>query len=85
MWPDCSSPKRLPAPRDAEIDLRRPVGALGLAGLPARGFHRLLEELLVEFYADLADVARLLLAQEVAGAADVEVVAGELEASAERI
>ena len=58
---------------------------LGLARLPARRFHRLLEELLVELDADLADMAGLLLAQKVAGAADVEVVAGELEARAQRV
>jgi hypothetical protein len=42
-----------------------------------------LEHLLVELDADFADMARLLLAQQIAGAADVEVVAGELEAGAE--
>jgi hypothetical protein len=47
--------------------------------------HRLLEHLLVELEADLLDMAGLFLAEQVAGAADVEVVAGELEAGAERI
>ena len=65
--------------------LRRPVGAFGLARPPARRCHRLLQELLVELDADLADMAGLLLAQKVAGAADVEVVAGELEARAQRV
>ena len=51
----------------------------------ARRRDRLLEQLLVELDADLADVARLLLAQQIAGAADVEVVAGELEAGAQRV
>ena len=46
---------------------------------------RLLQHRLVELEADLADVAGLLLAQEVAGAADVEVVAGEREAGAQRV
>jgi hypothetical protein len=36
--------------------------------------HRLLEHLLVEFVTDLLDVARLLLPEQVAGTADVEVV-----------
>ena len=47
--------------------------------------HRLLQHLLVELVADLPDVAGLLLAEQIAGAADVEVVAGELEAGAERV
>ncbi len=47
--------------------------------------HRFLEELLVELDADLADMAGLFFAQQIAGAADVEVVAGELEARAQRV
>ena len=59
----------------AEPDLRAPL-VLRLGRVAAlQGGHRLLEHGLVELEADLADVARLLLAQEVAGAADVEVVA----------
>ena len=46
---------------------------------------RLLQHLLVELVADLLDVAGLLVAEQVAGAADVEVVRGELEAGAERV
>ena len=42
--------------------------------------HGLFQHVVVELEADLADLARLLVAQEVAGTADVEVVAGELEA-----
>ena len=49
------------------------------------GRDRLLQHLLVELVADLLDVAGLLLAEEVAGAADVEVVRGELEARAQRV
>ena len=45
---------------------------------------RLLQHLLVELEADLADLARLLLAEQVAGAADVEIVAGQREAGAQR-
>ena len=59
------------------------ASSLRLAGLQ-RG-DRLLQHLLVELVADLLDVAGLLLAEEVAGAADVEVVARELEAGAERV
>ena len=46
---------------------------------------RLFQHLLVELEADFLDVAGLLLAEQVAGAANVEVVAGELEAGAERV
>ena len=71
--------------RRADGDLRRPaVGdRRGDAGLEAR--HRLFEHLLVELEADLLDVAGLLVAQQVAGAADVEIVGGELEAGAKRV
>jgi hypothetical protein len=54
-----------------------------LAGLG--GENRVLEHRLVEFEADLADVPGLLVAEQVAGAADVEVVAGELEPGAEAV
>ena len=63
-------------------DQRSATGA-AMPALSAR--HRLLQHLLVELEADLLDVAGLLLAQQVAGAADVEVVAGELEAGAEPV
>ena len=46
---------------------------------------RLLQHRLVQLEADLADVAGLLLAQQVAGAADVEIVGGQREAGAQRI
>ena len=46
---------------------------------------RLLQHLLIELEADLLDVAGLLLAEQIAGAADVEIVRGELEAGAERV
>src|SRR5918997_311630 len=49
------------------------------------GEDRVLEHRLVELEADLADVPRLLVAEQVAGAADVEVVAGEVEAGAEAV
>ncbi len=38
---------------------------------------RLLEHRLIQLEADLADVAGLLLAEQVAGAADVEIVRGQ--------
>ena len=56
---------------------------LGDAGLEAR--HRLFQHLLVKLVADFLDVAGLLLAEQIAGAADVEIVRGELETGAERI
>ena len=46
---------------------------------------RLLEHRLVELEADLLDMARLLVAEQIAGAADVEIVGGELEAGAEAV
>ena len=58
-------------------------GRLLDAGLELR--HRVFQHLLVELVADLLDVAGLLLAQEIAGAADVEIVRGELEAGAEGV
>ena len=71
--------------RGAEIDLRRPL-ILDHRPLPAlQRHHRLFQHGLIELEADLADMARLLLAEQIAGAADVEVVAGQHEAGAERI
>ena len=46
---------------------------------------RVLEHRLVKLEPDFLDVARLLVAEQIAGAADVEVVAGELEAGAEAV
>ena len=72
--------------RDAEIDAAATSRRCSASrACPRAARHRLLQELLVELDADLADMAGLLLAQEVAGAADVEVVAGELEARAQRV
>ena len=62
---------------------QRSATALGAAGLHAH--HGLFQHLLVELEADLLDVAGLLLAEQIAGAADVEIVRGELEAGAERV
>ena len=47
--------------------------------------HRLLQHLLVELEADFPDMAGLLVAQQVARAAHVEIVAGQLEAGAQRV
>ena len=44
---------------------------------------RLLQHRLIELEADLLDMAGLFLAQQIAGAADVEVVRGQLEAGAQ--
>ena len=46
---------------------------------------RVLEHRLVELEADLLDVARLFVAEQVSGSADVEVMAGELEAGAKAV
>ena len=61
----------------AELDVGRPVAVLGAlaAALGAHLDDRVLQHLLVELDADLADMAGLLVAEQVAGAADVEVVA----------
>ncbi len=71
--------------RRIDADLRRE--GLGARLDPARlGLEdRLLEHRLVEFEADLLDMARLLVAEQIAGAADVEIVGGELEAGAETV
>ena len=45
---------------------------------------RLLQHRLIELEADFLDVAGLFLAEQIAGAADIEVVRGELEARAQR-
>ena len=55
----------------------------GDAGLQRH--HRFLQHLLVKLEADFLDVAGLLVAQQIAGAADVEIVAGELETGAEGV
>ena len=72
--------------RGPDRDVRRP-GRLGRlrAGARTGGADRLFQHLLVELDADLADMAGLLGPKQVAGAPNVEVVAGEREAGAERI
>src|SRR5690606_30898082 len=69
----------------ADIDLWTP-GVLGLdfdaARLRLRD--RILEHLLVELDTDLLDVAGLLVAEQIACPANVQVVTGESETGAER-
>src|SRR5262245_44163328 len=64
--------------RSADIDQRRP-GSVGFDRLLARpqSRHRLFEHRLIKFEAHLLDMARLFLAQEIAGAADIEIMACE--------
>ena len=69
-------------------DLRRPVlRLLGYASPPSlrASMHGFLEQVVVQLEADLPDVAGLLVAEQIAGAADVQVVRGELEAGAELV
>jgi hypothetical protein len=46
---------------------------------------RVFEHRLVQFETDLADMAGLFVAHEIAGTANVQVMAGELEACAPRL
>ena len=69
--------------RRADGDRGRPLRVHAVVVDPGlQGGHGLLQHLLVEFVADLLDVAGLLVAKQVARAADVQVVRGELEARA---
>ena len=61
------------------------ASATGAATPAFRLDHRLLQHLLVKLEADFLDMAGLLVAEKIAGAADIEIVRGELEAGAERI
>ena len=71
--------------RHADGDLRRPAvgGGLGDAGLEVED--RLLQHRLVQLEADFLDMPGLLLAEQIAGAADIEIVRGELESGAQRL
>jgi hypothetical protein len=55
------------------------------AGARLQLVDRIFQHLLVELDADLADMAGLLFAEQVAAAADVEVVAGKLEAGPQAV
>ena len=71
--------------RHAEADLRRPgIGGCCLSLAAGLG-HRVFQHLLVELDANLADMAGLLVAQQIAGAADIQIVAGQGEAGAELV
>ena len=59
--------------------------ATGSADAGLEADDRLLQHLLIELEADFLDVAGLLVAEQIAGAADVEIVRGELEAGAQRV
>ena len=61
------------------------LSATGRADAGLHRDHRLFQHLLIKLEADFLDVAGLLVAKEIAGAADVEIVGGELEAGAERV
>jgi hypothetical protein len=69
----------------ADGDLRRPAvrGGLGHAGLEVED--RLLQHRLVQLEADFLDMPGLFLAEQIAGAANIQIVRGELEAGAERL
>ena len=71
--------------RRADGDLRRPFLDRQAAIAALGGGHRFLDQLLVQFDPHLADVARLFLAQQIARAANVQVVAGQLEAGAQGV
>src|SRR5215204_804198 len=63
---------------------RPPVGnRRSDAGLKA--CHRLLQHLLIQLVTYLLDMPRLLVAEQIAGAANIEIVRGELEAGAQRV
>src|SRR5579863_630990 len=70
--------------RSADGDLRRPFVGDRCADAGLERHHRLFQHLLIELVADFLDVAGLLVSKQVAGAADVEIVRGKLEAGAER-
>ena len=73
--------------RRVERNLRAQRAALArqphLAGFGRED--RILKHRLVQFEADLADMPRLFIAKQIARAANVEIVAGELEASTQTV
>src|SRR6266436_8706973 len=71
--------------RRTDGDLRAPLVGRRLAAFGAGGSDRLLEQMLIELDADLADMAGLLVAEEIAGAANVEVVARQLKSGAQGV
>ena len=71
--------------RRAERDGRRPDLFLRLVDAGLQQFDRVGQHLLIKFVADFLDMAGLFVAEQIAGAADVEIMRRELEAGAERI
>ena len=77
--------------RDQDRHFGGDLRAEGFGGwLHAGGFgagfqDRLFQHRLVEFEADLLDVTGLFVAEQIAGAALIEIMAGQLEAGAQRI
>ena len=71
--------------RRADGDGRRPRFFLRLLDARLQQRDRIGQHLLIELVADFLDMAGLLVAQQIAGAANVEIVARELEAGAERV
>ena len=74
--------------RGADVDLRRPdvLGRDDGAALGgAHGGDGLLQHPLVQLESDFLDMPRLFRAQQIAGPADVHVVAGEAEAGAQTV
>ncbi len=71
--------------RRAERDRRRPGLFRRLFYARLQGNDRLVQHLLIELIADLLDMAGLFFAKQIAGAANVEIMARELEAGAERV
>ena len=65
-------------------NLRRPVALCDFARTLDLG-NGLFQHLLVELEADFANMAGLFLAKQIAGTADIHVMACELEAGAERV
>src|SRR5690606_3254398 len=67
----------------ADIDRGRPAAIRHRLALLAQFGDGVLQHLLIELDAHLADVARLFVAQQIAAAALVQIVAGQLEARAQ--
>ena len=71
--------------RRAERDQWRPSFFRRLAAARLERGDGLVQHLLVKLVADFLDMSGLFVAEQIAGAANVEIVAGELEARSERV
>ncbi|MNQ95720.1 hypothetical protein D3C85_1112900 [compost metagenome] len=69
--------------RRANIDRRRPAPIGHFLALLAQFGDGVFQHLLIQLDPDLADMARLLVAQQVAAAALIQIVTGQLEAGAQ--